>query len=69
MTTTIPITPGQWMTVDDILDELGISRDTWNKWRGRRAGPPMKRLPNGSLRIRRTDFDAWLDGLDEEVSA
>lgn len=51
-----------WLLVDEVLAELRVTRSTWNKWRGRRVGPPMKRLPNGQLRIRRTDLDAWLDG-------
>jgi hypothetical protein len=54
----------EWLTVSEVLVELGISEDTWKKWRLRRVAPPAKRLPNGSLRIRRGDLDRWLDGLD-----
>ena len=61
-------TPSAWMTVGDILSEIGITRDTWSKWRARRVGPAMRRLPNGTLRCRRATFDAWFDGLDEQAA-
>lgn len=57
------------LTVEQVIEELGISRETWNKWRGRRVSPPMVRLPNASLRIRRSELDSWLDGLSESEAA
>jgi predicted DNA-binding transcriptional regulator AlpA len=56
--------PG-WLTVQEILDDLGIPRRTWQKWRSLGRTPRCKRLPNGELRIRRSDYDAWLDSLEE----
>jgi hypothetical protein len=47
--------------------ELGISRSTFCDWRAWDA-PRCIKLPNGEIRIRRTDFDNWLDSL-EEVAA
>ena len=54
-----------WMTVDDVCTEIGISRSTFDKWRAKGVGPAARKLPNGSLRIARADFDGWLDGLPE----
>ncbi|MFI9553133.1 helix-turn-helix transcriptional regulator [Nonomuraea endophytica] len=55
----------QWLTVDDICTELGIHRRTWQHWRKRNRVPkPLHRLPNGEYRIRRTDYEAWLTGLE-----
>jgi predicted site-specific integrase-resolvase len=55
----------QWLTVQEILDELGIPRRTWQRWRALgRAPKRMTRLPNGELRIRRDDYDAWLAELE-----
>ncbi|MEN3297973.1 helix-turn-helix domain-containing protein [Pseudonocardia sp.] len=48
--------------------ELGISRSTFYDWRARGRAPRCIKLPNGEIRIRRTDFDNWLDSL-EEVAA
>ena len=52
------------MTVADVCDNLGISRSTWDKWRQRRRGPQAIRLPNGELRIRRSEFESWLLSLE-----
>lgn len=54
------------MTVTEVCDELRISPSTWAKWRARRIGPAVVRLPNGGVRVRRTDLEAW---LTEQVSA
>jgi hypothetical protein len=55
----------QWLTVQEILDELGIPRRTWQRWRALGRTPKhMTRLPNGELRIRRKDYDTWLAELE-----
>ena len=48
------------MTVQDVCDVLKVSRSTFDKWRQRRVGPPATRLPNGQLRIRRSELNDWL---------
>ncbi|WP_439650287.1 helix-turn-helix transcriptional regulator [Glycomyces amatae] len=59
------------MAVGEILrilaDEDGrpLPRRTWQQWRADGKAPPAIRLPNGQLRIRRADFEAWLAGLSE----
>ncbi len=52
---------GQHLTVADVCSELGIARSTFYDWRAARKAPTCIRLPNGSLRIRRRDFDLWLE--------
>jgi len=49
------------LSVDEVCARLGISRSTWDKWRGRGVGPEVLRLPNGSLRVRESRLDAWLE--------
>lgn len=56
-----------WMTVEDILDELGISRRTWQEWRSVGRSPKCYRLPNGKLRIRRSDFEKWIETCLDNV--
>ncbi|MEV4515159.1 helix-turn-helix domain-containing protein [Dactylosporangium sp. NPDC049525] len=49
------------LTVEQILDELnGVSRRTFYRWRELGIAPRCIKLPNGELRIERTDFEAWL---------
>lgn len=70
-----PATPGGWLTVADILADLGVSRRTWQEWRNceHRAEeaksrkprpchctPRLFQLPNRQIRIRKTDYEAWL---------
>lgn len=56
---------GTWMTLEEACDELGITRSTMDKWRVTGRGPAWRKLPSGRLRIKRTDFEAWLDALPE----
>lgn len=60
--------PPARLTVADLCAELGISRSTFYDWRAKGRAPRCLKLPNGEIRIRRTDFENWLDDL-EEVAA
>jgi predicted DNA-binding transcriptional regulator AlpA len=44
--------------------ELGISRRTVDSWRGRGVGPRFLRICGKSVRYRREEVDAWLNGHD-----
>ena len=55
-----------WLTITDVLTDLGIDRGTFDKWRKRGAGPRMKQLPNRTWRIRGDWYDAWLANLPGE---
>ncbi|MFD9078949.1 helix-turn-helix transcriptional regulator [Streptomyces erythrochromogenes] len=49
------------MTVPEVLSELkGISRRTFYRWRELGLAPEALKLPNGELRVWRSDFLAWL---------
>ncbi|MFF9841607.1 helix-turn-helix transcriptional regulator [Streptomyces sp. NPDC013740] len=53
------------MTVRQILDELnGVSRRTFYRWRELGQGPAAFKLPNGELRVWRSDYSAWLRSLE-----
>lgn len=57
------------MTVPEVLAELNdVSRRTFYRWRELGTGPACLKLPNGELRVRRTDFQMWLDTLSEEAA-
>ncbi|GIH81198.1 helix-turn-helix transcriptional regulator [Planobispora longispora] len=53
------------LTVSEFCTELGISRSTFYDWRAKRRAPKCITLPNGSLRIRRTEFERWLSSRED----
>ena len=54
------------LTVDEILVELkDVSRRTFYRWREIGTAPAGLRLPNGEIRVWRSEFTAWLDTLRE----
>jgi predicted DNA-binding transcriptional regulator AlpA len=54
------------LTVDDLCAELAISRSTFYDWRAARKAPCCIKLPNGGLRVRREDFERWLESRTEQ---
>jgi predicted DNA-binding transcriptional regulator AlpA len=58
------------LTVAQVLVILGdVSQRTFYRWREIGKAPSAVRLPNGELRIWRSDLHAWLDRLREEHAA
>jgi predicted DNA-binding transcriptional regulator AlpA len=55
----------QLLSIPQVIAELGISRATFYRWRSLRKGPASLRLPNGSIRIRRSDLDVFLTACEE----
>ncbi|MFD7228004.1 helix-turn-helix transcriptional regulator [Streptomyces sp. NPDC059881] len=53
------------LTLADVCEELQISRSTFYDWRQKRRAPRCIKLPNGDLRIRRSDLDHWLDERED----
>lgn len=56
------------LSVADVCGELGVARSTFYDWRAKGAAPKSFKLPNGEVRIRRVDFDAWLSSLTDGVA-
>ncbi|MBB5790405.1 helix-turn-helix transcriptional regulator [Jiangella mangrovi] len=55
----------QHLKIADICMELGIARSTFYDWRAKKTAPRCIKLPNGELRVRRIDFETWLDSRSE----
>jgi predicted DNA-binding transcriptional regulator AlpA len=54
------------MTVGQVLTELGgVSRRTFYRWRELGRAPNGIKLPNGEIRIWRSEFSTWLETLRE----
>lgn len=45
--------------------ELGVARSTFYDWRAAKKAPRCIKLPNGDIRIRRVDFENWLQTLED----
>jgi len=56
------------LTLADVLLELEVPRSTFFRWKAIGKAPRTIKYPNGSLRVRRADLDAWL-AAHEEVPA
>ncbi|MFI0470942.1 helix-turn-helix transcriptional regulator [Saccharopolyspora sp. 5N102] len=55
----------EYLSIAGLCSELGISRDTFYKWRVKGTAPRCTKLPNGELRICRDDLEMWLDSCKE----
>ncbi|WP_410640674.1 helix-turn-helix transcriptional regulator [Amycolatopsis sp. lyj-346] len=60
-------TSRQLLKIAEVCDELDIAPSTFYEWRAKDCAPKCIKLPNGSVRIRRADLEAWLE--DREVAA
>ena len=60
-------TNSTWLKLKEVLDELHISRTTFDLWKTDGRAPRCYKLPNGWYRIRRIDLEAWLNDLESVV--
>ncbi|GHD23366.1 hypothetical protein GCM10007147_18500 [Nocardiopsis kunsanensis] len=67
-TVPLPRTSDPLLTIPEVLAELQVSRSTFDDWRKKGLAPRYSKLPNGQLRVRRSDFDTWLAARVEEVA-
>ena len=51
------------LTVDDICDDLGISRRIFYEWRAKGKAPECTPLPNGETRVTRNEYARWYKSL------
>ncbi|MFF7095913.1 helix-turn-helix transcriptional regulator [Streptomyces rubradiris] len=60
-----PTKPGkQTLKLEEALAEIGLSRAAFYRMRARGQAPRHLKLPNGQIRIRRADLDAWFDSCE-----
>lgn len=57
------------LKLPEVLAELDMSRAAFYRMRARGKGPRLIKLPNGQLRVRRSDLDNWLAQCEEAVAA
>lgn len=57
------------LKLPEVLDEIGMSRSAFYRMRARGKAPKCVRLPNGQIRVRRSDLDAWWSTNCQDLSA
>lgn len=50
---------GERLTVVEFCKEQKISRSTFYDWLAKRKAPRVYKIPNGQLRIKRSDIELW----------
>jgi predicted DNA-binding transcriptional regulator AlpA len=55
------------LTISEVIAEIGVARATFYRWRQLRKGPRSIKLPNGDVRIRRSDLELWLASLEDNT--
>ncbi|QDP95261.1 helix-turn-helix domain-containing protein [Microlunatus elymi] len=53
------------LTLAELCDELQVARSTFYDWRAKGNAPRCIKLPNGDLRVRRSDLEQWLSEHEE----
>ncbi|MFD9146167.1 helix-turn-helix transcriptional regulator [Streptomyces albidoflavus] len=57
------------LKLPEVLTELGMSRAAFYRMRTRGHAPRLVKLPNGQIRCRRADLDAWLENNEATQAA
>ncbi|GAA1525853.1 helix-turn-helix domain-containing protein [Streptomyces albidochromogenes] len=55
----------EMLTIPQVIEEIGVPRATFYRWRQLRKGPKAIKLPNGSVRIKRSELERWMRALEE----
>lgn len=55
----------EMLTISQVIAEIGVPLSTFYRWRQTRKGPKAIKLPNGSVRIRRSELERWIAALEE----
>ena len=55
----------EMLTIRELLAELRISRPTFYDWRAKGRAPRCIKLPNGDLRVRRSELLRFIDTCEE----
>ena len=55
----------EMLTIAEVCRELRISRSTFYDWRAKHRAPRCLKLPNGDLRVRRSELLRFMDVCEE----
>ncbi|TMR99475.1 helix-turn-helix domain-containing protein [Nonomuraea basaltis] len=68
--TTTASSDDEWLTLEEVLKKLRVSRRTWDRWRERGEAPRAIQLPGdkGPYRIRPEWLQEWIDAREQAAS-
>ncbi|GHA41248.1 excisionase [Streptomyces anthocyanicus] len=55
----------EMLTISEVVEEIGVPVSTFYRWRQLRKGPKAIKLPNGAVRIRRSELERWIAALED----
>ncbi|MCB5177805.1 helix-turn-helix transcriptional regulator [Streptomyces antimicrobicus] len=53
------------LTIAEVLADLKVAPSTFHRWRQLGKGPRSIKLPNGDVRIRRSEYERWLAARED----
>ena len=56
------------LKLPEVLNEIDMSRAAFYRMRARGKAPKLIKLPNGQLRCRRADLDAWWSSVEDAAA-
>ncbi|WP_217234950.1 helix-turn-helix domain-containing protein [Streptomyces sp. AC555_RSS877] len=56
------------LKLPEVLAEIKMSRAAFYRMRARGQAPRIHKLPNGQLRVNRTDLDAWWERCEQHAA-
>ncbi|MFF4900155.1 helix-turn-helix transcriptional regulator [Streptomyces sp. NPDC001068] len=56
------------LKLPEVLEEIDMSRAAFYRMRARGQAPKLIKLPNGQIRCRRDDLDAWWSSMEETAA-
>ncbi|GGO49368.1 excisionase [Streptomyces daqingensis] len=58
----------QMLKLSEVLEEIDMSRAAFYRMRARGKAPRLMKLPNGQIRCRRADLDAWWAACEQHAA-
>ncbi|MDX2727272.1 helix-turn-helix transcriptional regulator [Streptomyces sp. PA03-2a] len=56
------------LKLPEVLEEIGMSRAAFYRMRARGQAPRIRKLPNGQVRVSRSDLDAWWETCEDAAA-
>jgi predicted DNA-binding transcriptional regulator AlpA len=53
------------LTIAEIIEDLGVPPSTFFRWRATGKGPRSIKLPNGAVRVRRSEYERWIAAMED----
>jgi predicted DNA-binding transcriptional regulator AlpA len=56
----------KWLRLKEVLEQIAVSRSTFDMWRAAGTAPQAYVLPSGQLRYKQDEVDEWLESRAEQ---